>query len=1608
MARRFAPLSKLFELESRINPVVTANFSGGVLTVNGDATDNDIAIIVQNDQVIVTEKGGNVPISPSTPAAANVVRIEVNGNDGADRIDLSRVFIGQFGLQNSIVGGKLNRAVKITGGDGGDFVLPPHDAPSEILLGNGDDEVFRFPGFDDVAELLKDLGDLIEGGKGNDVLRGGRGPDLLDGGDGDDQLFGGAGNDVLIGGLGADLLNGGLGNDLLEAAFNDIKGIAGGQAGDIIRVKNNIGPLAQPVKVQVDATDKKIVINPGNPNGGVEIPEVLVSVMVQDDFNTLPAKLEVVNDKTGRLLELGDRPLPDFSENSFDFFNDIAQVAVEILKIKIKNAERPGEAFELFFNAFPALEVEGDGGPDIFEINKPLNVPVNINGGGGKDELRVFTDGLAVNQAPGQVQVENRAKIEHVNVEQVEVVEDSTSPDFFTITIAESADPVFVSEIVRYTVTAKQSLGTDVGLSFLAASNYPIVGVRSSIDSTFHSSGQPVLEAPDSEPLHVISANSKTLVASGSTVTLEYSVLADRVGMIDFSFEVNPISFLINLPRSVVKTETTEVRAGTINRIKALNKDITTGKPAAGNHNLLAATNNASSAIFQSDGKAMDKSAVFIDQPGSDFYIYQADPILISTGQDNKTSSNLQLSGTKISPDGRFLAFSTLSSNLITGLPGNSNSQIWLRDLQSQSIEMLSFNTAGTKGGNAGSSAPAISNDGRWVAFVSDATDLVDGFVDNNGSFNSDIYLRDVAAGKTILVSKNASGAGGGNFTSNNPIISGDGRFVVFESQASNMLTGVADNTFTTNLFVFDRIANTLKMVDIKFDGTANGTDSVPSQRAKISVDGSVIVYESTSTNLISGFVNNNGFGADIYAYFTATGKNVLVSGTNAKNSANNGSQRPNLSGDGTTVAWMSTATDLVTGFTLGLNNIYVRDLTTFQIEAATVAFDGVSQPNGSVIGTALPPEVSFDGRFVAFMTAAKNLVPGYVDGNSDDMDLYVRDRLAKLTTLVNSTDGKTSGNRGHLNFNRYFLSASGDAMVFESAASDLVADDTNGVKDIFTVRDHTRFNFTSTPATDLTLRRTGANYEIINTKTSTVLASRNSAATFEINITGLEGVLTIDFTSGISLANGMTVIADGFSSSITTVGGAFTNAGQIVSGSKSGFLSYDNLTISFVNISAISDGADVLNRTFTGLEVAEPITVATNSGKRMIFGGAGPSWTFNDPQASLTVDLRGGNDQLTVLALPAAYDSTVNFIALGGAGNDKLDATNAGRRVFLSGGSGNDTLTGGAGPDTLFDGSGDDTLTGNAGNDTFLLSAVGIDAVNDSAGSDSLDFSVADRPVTFSIHVNTQQTISEFNDKLTLTGQYENFVGSNFDDKITVTPLTVVRTTDGGPHVIGSKTGDTLIVDALGKSATNTGSKVQVTGFADIQHENFETVQIINSGGTPPTAKVTIQNGEVQRSRVRTIQVAFSEVVSFPSGVASAIVLNRTGPGAPTGAVPVIFNVSGKNVTLTFNDPTFASQGTSLNDGKYTLTLMADNILGANGKLDGDGNGTGGDNLALNFHRLFGDSNGDGTIGGSDFADFGTAFGSSNPDNIFDIGGEGSVNGADFAEFGNRFGITI
>ncbi|OHD27621.1 MAG: hypothetical protein A2064_00010 [Spirochaetes bacterium GWB1_66_5] len=339
-------------------------------------------------------------------------------------------------------------------------------------------------------------------------------------------------------------------------------------------------------------------------------------------------------------------------------------------------------------------------------------------------------------------------------------------------------------------------------------------------------------------------------------------------------------------------------------------------------------------------------------------------------------------------------------------------------------IERVSVNSSGTEGDDE-SSYPSMSADGRYVAFAS----VVD-LVSDDTNLVWDIFVRDRQSGAVQRVSVDASG-NQGNSDSVNPSISADGRYVAFESDATNLVAG--DGNAFKDIFVYDRQSGTIERVSVDSDGAeADG----PSLRCSLSADGRYVAFMSGAADLVDDDTNPV---YDIFVYDRQNDSIERVSVDSAGAQADDFSEIPTISADGRYVAFRSNATNLVAGDTNGTFDVFVHDRQSGTTERVSV--DSSENQVGGMSGFV---SLSADGRYVAFESFATTLVMG--DGNGSQ-DIFVRDRQGGTTVRV-SVDA--SGVEGDVASYSPWISADGRYVAFASEATNLVADDNNAARDIF------------------------------------------------------------------------------------------------------------------------------------------------------------------------------------------------------------------------------------------------------------------------------------------------------------------------------------------------------------------------------------------------------------------------------------------------------------------------------------------------------------------------------------------------------------------------------
>jgi Tol biopolymer transport system component len=380
-----------------------------------------------------------------------------------------------------------------------------------------------------------------------------------------------------------------------------------------------------------------------------------------------------------------------------------------------------------------------------------------------------------------------------------------------------------------------------------------------------------------------------------------------------------------------------------------------------------------------------------------------------------------------MSADGRYVAFRS-ASNLV---PGDTNGyhDIYVHDRQTGNTTRVSVASDGTQGNEGSGVNPAISADGRYVAFISLANNLVPG--DTNGWF--DVFVHDRQTGDTTRVSVASDGTQG-NGSSATPAISADGRYVAFFSYAFNLVPG--DNNLFDDIFVHDTQTGQTTRVSVASDGTQGNDNSAPAPA--ISADGRYVAFSSLATNLVPG--DTDGY-YDIFVHDRQTGQTARVSVASDGTQGNESSGLSAISADGRYVAFDSYASNLATGDANGYKDVFVHDRQTSQTTRVSVASDG-TQGNGA---SGYRHAISGDGRYVAFSSEASNLVPGDANGYED---VFVHDTQTGQTSRVSVASDGTQGN----GTSGYGLAISGDGcyVAFSSEASNLVPGDTNDYEDVF------------------------------------------------------------------------------------------------------------------------------------------------------------------------------------------------------------------------------------------------------------------------------------------------------------------------------------------------------------------------------------------------------------------------------------------------------------------------------------------------------------------------------------------------------------------------------
>lgn len=338
-----------------------------------------------------------------------------------------------------------------------------------------------------------------------------------------------------------------------------------------------------------------------------------------------------------------------------------------------------------------------------------------------------------------------------------------------------------------------------------------------------------------------------------------------------------------------------------------------------------------------------------------------------------------------VSDNGRFVAFASAAKNLIPGkVPGTTH--VYVRDMHLNTTRLVSATPAGNFA-NGYSMKPSISSDGRLVAFSSRAADITPG----DSGANFDVFVRDLDEATTRLVSRSPEGASG-DAPSDAPVISSSGRFVVYRSDARNI---VRPDASVRDIFVADLETGETRNAHRSVLGVdPNGYADL----ASISDDGNVVAFMSNSNNLVAN--DTNGF-ADVFVHRFDTGATERISVTSQGEEGNSLSWSPTVSADGRYVSFMTWATNLVPNDVNGQSDILVRDL---EAKTTRLASGTATTPAAGSSEGGLGQLLSSDGRLVIFGGTGANLVPD----DNHSRDIYVRDMGPRLGVggITYSVDG--------------------------------------------------------------------------------------------------------------------------------------------------------------------------------------------------------------------------------------------------------------------------------------------------------------------------------------------------------------------------------------------------------------------------------------------------------------------------------------------------------------------------------------------------------------------------------------------------------------------------
>lgn len=1436
------------------------------------------------------------------------------------------------------------------------------------------------------------------------------------GGAGHDTISGSPFDDYIDGGLGNDSLNGSRGDDVISWDWGD-SGVNGGAGVDQGFLSlDGLAPTVPAIQAAV-------------------VPTGTVTFTV-DGINRSASSLELIDVNGGSFgptditILMGATAAATCTVK----FKEASRVSVptaahsskpkEIVVVGSKSSSDVATLLSFEFDG--EIHLNGGAFADEFTITPGPN-KININGGGDTDSLMVNHLGYAATQTTGLVQVTGRAAVNHVNIESV-----MTGRTVF--------GPAAENELKAGGVTTTAVWSTvgflDVGtVTIKNQSALPLTNVSIELGGTSASAADPQLWA-----WHEVVRLGEIvrLRGTGGLVALvnpnpQGTPIADILNG-ESAYSPRVIFSAVTIPAGGIAVATIEMSRSPFHRVKY--GDIVLKKGW-----------NTSNYDFRLVGVV--ESSGDIDQP----------VILGSLANGGKSSSSAGSSIAGVSADGA--AFVQVSSALdldpyVTSIsPGN---HVFVNNVMVDTIP------AGNSSGNGSSSEPVISADGRWVAFTTNASDLIaTGGADLNGV--SDVAVRDLFTGKLTVISRTSTGLTG-NGKSFAPQISADGRYVFFLSEARNLVGGVSDANASTDLFRFDTSTNQLACMSVTPAGTATGNKGVDSSSVtglySISAAGDVVAWFSEATDLFvagapagmhavhkkganhpdfawwptgspqqglrvtgdgskvilwtdadlstqTGVLDSNS-ASDLFAWDPTAGKVQAISINSAKTNMGDGptpgspNDAPAVSYDGSTIAFTSDADNLVLGLSIPTEDGLHRYRSFFLIDRTDSTSTGYGGNNHT-------PTISPDGRVIAWSSATN-----YGSGSSTFSQPQVWVKSAAETTE------NVSGRYG-LNPNfatgRPLLADAGHVVFFDSQ-SPMAGVDTNSFVDVYASVSHESLVFDfggskGSPSIDVETKKLERRYVQINdSSTTTNAASRPVDTTRWVFLYGADNESNaVNFDYGTGLAGLANIFFDG------GVGTGVDTANQ--SGGGDGIVDLPDFPSKF-RLQHVS--MPVLELTLGDVEQLN---------NKLYVGGL--SWRSSGiHSANIDIIAATGETHVSFAAAGGyqfdAYFDTLSALAyLGGAGQTSggssitLNSTGSkaeplpvlmviANRDFNVIDAAKMTIT-----VTIVGGSGNDTINGGSAND-IIAGGVGNDQLKGGNGDDTYLF---------------DSFFDVFAEIVTDTGGLDTLDFSQSRDGIalnlsqsgpqTLTALGHVVSLNGQfERFVGSSFDD----QATTKSLFN--GVYYVEGVRHVYGTSGDKLVFDAQGkaATDLAGKIFSANKlAVNHLNIDTVQI----INNAPPPQVAAVIINDgavqrsmvtsivvafNGPVSFVGAPASAFQLNGPNGTVVLN----AAPQTVNGQTNVRLTFTAAPNIG--GSL-ADGMNTlrvvssqvagglvGGDYVSASgaIHRLFGDADGNASITASDFNALRLAYGTGT--SIFDFDADGLTSATDFNQFRLRYGVML